>query len=335
MIDYFPDDFITIIDESHAMLPQLHAMYRGNLSRKTSLVDYGFRLPSALDNRPLQFEEWEEVVGQMLFCSATPASYEKEQSGGITAEQVIRPTGLLDPPIAIRPTKNQIDDLIGELNGVVEDGGRAFVTTLTKKMAESLTAFLDKAGLRVRYLHSEVDTLERMEIIRDLRLGVFDVLVGINLLREGLDIPEVQLVAILDADKEGFLRTETSLIQTIGRAARNVKGRVIMYADYESKAMKAAIEETERRRGIQDAYNQAHGIVPQSVTKGVRDVIEATKAAEEDNKYHGKKPLEMTRKELKEYVAKLETEMKQAAKDLQFERAAELRDLIFEYKVRL
>ena len=335
LIDYFPDDFITIIDESHAMLPQLHAMYRGNLSRKTSLVDYGFRLPSALDNRPLQFEEWEEVVGQMLFCSATPASYEKEQSGGITAEQVIRPTGLLDPPIAIRPTKNQIDDLIGELNGVVEDGGRAFVTTLTKKMAESLTAFLDKAGLRVRYLHSEVDTLERMEIIRDLRLGVFDVLVGINLLREGLDIPEVQLVAILDADKEGFLRTETSLIQTIGRAARNVKGRVIMYADYESKAMKAAIEETERRRGIQDAYNQAHGIVPQSVTKGVRDVIEATKAAEEDNKYHGKKPLEMTRKELKEYVAKLEAEMKQTAKDLQFERAAELRDLIFEYKVRL
>lgn len=335
LIDYFPDDFITIIDESHAMLPQLHAMYRGNLSRKTSLVDYGFRLPSALDNRPLQFEEWEEVVGQMLFCSATPASYEKEQSGGITAEQVIRPTGLLDPPIAIRPTKNQIDDLIGELNQVVADGGRAFVTTLTKKMAESLTAFLDKAGLRVRYLHSEVDTLERMEIIRDLRLGVFDVLVGINLLREGLDIPEVQLVAILDADKEGFLRTETSLIQTIGRAARNVKGRVIMYADYESKAMKAAIDETERRRGIQDAYNRDHGIVPQSVTKGVRDVIEATKAAEEDNKYHGKKPLEMTRKELKEYVAKLEAEMKQAAKDLQFERAAELRDLIFEYKVRL
>ena len=335
LIDYFPDDFITIIDESHAMLPQLHAMYRGNLSRKTSLVDYGFRLPSALDNRPLQFEEWEEVVGQMMFCSATPASYEKEQSGGVTAEQVLRPTGLLDPPISVRPTKNQIDDLIGELNKVVAEGGRAFVTTLTKKMAESLTDFLGKAGLKVRYLHSEVDTLERMEIIRDLRLGAFDILVGINLLREGLDIPEVELVAILDADKEGFLRTETSLIQTIGRAARNVKGRVIMYADYESKAMKAAIGETNRRRGIQDAYNKAHGIEPQSVIKGVRDVIEATKAAEGESKYHGKRPLEMTSKELKEYVAKLEAEMRQAAADLQFERAAELRDLIFEYKVRL
>ena len=335
LIDYFPDDFITIIDESHVMLPQLHAMYRGNLSRKMSLVDYGFRLPSALDNRPLQFEEWENVVGQMMFCSATPAGYEKEQSGGITAEQVLRPTGLLDPPISVRPTKNQIDDLIGELNKVVEQGGRAFVTTLTKKMAESLTAYLGKAGLRVKYLHSDVDTLERLEIIRDLRLGKFDVLVGINLLREGLDIPEVTLVAILDADKEGFLRTETSLIQTIGRAARNVDGRVIMYADYVSKAMKAAIDETERRRGIQDAYNKANGIEPKSVSKGVRDVIEATKAAEEGNDYHGRKPLEMTAKELKAYVAKLEEEMRRAAKDLQFERAAELRDLIFEYKVRL
>ncbi len=335
LIDYFPDDFITIIDESHAMLPQLHAMYRGNLSRKTSLVDYGFRLPSALDNRPLQFEEWEEVVGQMMFCSATPAAYEKEQSGGVTAEQVLRPTGLLDPPIDVRPTKNQIDDLIGELNKVVDQGGRAFVTTLTKKMAESLTDYLGKAGLRVKYLHSDVDTLERLEIIRDLRLGVFDVLVGINLLREGLDIPEVTLVAILDADKEGFLRTETSLIQTIGRAARNVDGHVIMYADYISKAMRAAIDETERRRSIQDAYNKEHGITPESVSKAVRDVIEATKAAEDEGEYHGKKPLEMSSRELKEYIAKLETEMKQAAKDLQFERAAELRDLIFEYKVRL
>ena len=335
LIDYFPDDFITIIDESHVMLPQLHAMYRGNLSRKTSLVDYGFRLPSALDNRPLQFEEWEEVVGQMMFCSATPAAYEKEQSGGITAEQVLRPTGLLDPPISVRPTKNQIDDLIGELNKVVEEGGRAFVTTLTKKMSESLTDYLEKAGLKVKYLHSDIETLERMEIIRDLRLGVFDVLVGINLLREGLDIPEVELVAILDADKEGFLRTETSLIQTIGRAARNVNGHVIMYADYVSKAMKAAIDETERRRGIQDAFNKEHGITPESVSKAVREVIEATRAAEDEGDYHGVKPSEMSARELKEYVAKLESEMRQAAKDLQFERAAELRDLIFEYKVRI
>ena len=335
LIDYFPDDFITIIDESHVMLPQLHAMYRGNLSRKTSLVDYGFRLPSALDNRPLQFEEWEETVGQVMYCSATPASYEKEQSGGVTAEQILRPTGLLDPPIDVRPTKNQIDDLIGEINQVTKSGGRSFVTTLTKKMAESLTEYLRKAGIRVRYLHSEVDTLERMEIIRDLRLGEFDVLVGINLLREGLDIPEVSLVAILDADKEGFLRTETSLIQTIGRAARNVDGRVIMYADYTSKAMKAAIDETMRRRKIQSEYNEAHGIVPTSVSKGIRDIIEATTAAEDEGTYHGKKAIEMTNKELKNYVAKLEQEMKQAAKDLQFERAAELRDLIFEYKVRM
>ena len=335
LIDYFPDDFITIIDESHVMLPQLHAMYRGNLSRKTSLVDYGFRLPSALDNRPLQFEEWEATVGQVMYCSATPASYEKEQSGGVTAEQILRPTGLLDPPIDVRPTKNQIDDLIGEINQVTKSGGRSFVTTLTKKMAESLTEYLRKAGIRVRYLHSEVDTLERMEIIRDLRLGEFDVLVGINLLREGLDIPEVSLVAILDADKEGFLRTETSLIQTIGRAARNVDGRVIMYADYTSKAMKAAIDETMRRRKIQSEYNEAHGIVPTNVSKGIRDIIEATTAAEDEGTYHGKKAIEMTNKELKNYVAKLEQEMKQAAKDLQFERAAELRDLIFEYKVRM
>ena len=332
LIDYFPDDFITIIDESHVMLPQLHAMYRGNLSRKTSLVDYGFRLPSALDNRPLQFEEWEETVGQVMYCSATPAAYEKEQSGGVTAEQILRPTGLLDPPIDVRPTKNQIDDLIGEINKVTEKGGRTFVTTQTKKMAESLTDYLRKAGIRVRYLHSEIDTLERMEIIRDLRLGEFDVLVGINLLREGLDIPEVSLVAILDADKEGFLRTETSLIQTIGRAARNVDGHVIMYADYTSKAMKAAIDETMRRRKIQSEYNDAHGITPTSVSKGIRDIIEATTAAEDEGTYHGKKPIEMTNKELKNYVAKLEAEMKQAAKDLQFERAAELRDIIFEYK---
>ena len=253
----------------------------------------------------------------------------------MTAEQILRPTGLLDPPIDVRPTKNQIDDLIGEINKVTEKGGRTFVTTLTKKMAESLTDYLRKAGIRVRYLHSEIDTLERMEIIRDLRLGEFDVLVGINLLRAGLDIPEVSLVAILDADKEGFLRTETSLIQTIGRAARNVDGHVIMYADYTSKAMKAAIDETMRRRKIQSEYNDAHGITPTSVSKGIRDIIEATTAAEDEGTYHGKKPIEMTNKELKNYVAKLEAEMKQAAKDLQFERAAELRDIIFEYKVRM
>lgn len=335
LIDYFPDDFITIIDESHVMLPQLRAMYAGDRSRKSSLVEYGFRLPSALDNRPLQFDEWEGLIHQIMFCSATPEAYEKEQSGGITAEQVIRPTGLLDPPIDIRPTENQIDDIIGELNAVVKKGERAFITTLTKKMAEGLTEYLQKAGIKVRYLHSEIDTLERLEIIRDLRLGVFDVLVGINLLREGLDIPEVSLVAILDADKEGFLRTETSLIQTIGRAARNVDGRVIMYADHISRAMRAAIDETDRRRGIQSAYNEEHGITPKSVSKSVRDVIEATKQADGEENYKGKKASELTTKELKALVKKLEAEMKQAAKDLQFERAAELRDIVFEYKSRL
>jgi len=333
LIDYFPDDFLLLIDESHVMLPQLRAMYAGDRSRKSSLVEYGFRLPSALDNRPLQFPEFEKLTHQTVYVSATPAEYEKEQAGGITAEQIIRPTGLLDPPIDVRKTEGQIDDLIAELCATAERGERAFVTTLTKKMAESLTTYLTNAGIRVRYLHSEVDTLERLEIIRDLRLGEFDVLVGINLLREGLDIPEVSLVAILDADKEGFLRTETSLIQTIGRAARNVSGRVIMYADYVSKAMKAAIDETDRRRSIQNRYNQEHGITPKSVQKSVRDVIEATRPAEE--KYKGKKPLELTQKELKDYVKELEAEMKQAAADLQFERAAQLRDQIFEYKVRL
>lgn len=335
LIDYFPDDFLILIDESHVMLPQLRAMYAGDRSRKSSLVEFGFRLPSALDNRPLQFAEFEDMVNQAVYVSATPAAYEKEQSGGISAEQIIRPTGLLDPPIEVRPTEGQIDDLIGELKAVAKSGNRAFVTTLTKKMAESLTTYLTNAGIRVRYLHSEVDTLERLEIIRDLRLGEFDVLVGINLLREGLDIPEVTLVAILDADKEGFLRTETSLIQTIGRAARNAEGRVIMYADHVSQAMRAAIDETDRRRGIQDRYNKEHGITPKSVRKSVRAVIEATKAADDDSSYKGKRPLEMTAKELKEYIKKLEKEMQQAAADLQFERAAELRDRIFEYKVRL
>ena len=335
LIDYFPDDFLVIIDESHVMLPQLRAMYAGDRSRKSSLVEYGFRLPSALDNRPLKFEEFDDLISQVVFVSATPAQYEKEVSGGISAEQIIRPTGLLDPPIEIVPTEGQIDHLIGRIKEVTARGERVLVTTLTKKMAESLTDYLKGVNIKVRYLHSEVDTLERMEIIRDLRLGVFDVLVGINLLREGLDIPEVSLVAILDADKEGFLRTETSLIQTIGRAARNVDGRVIMYADRVSAAMDVAIKETERRRAIQDAYNKAHGITPESVKKSVRAVIEATKVAEDVSDYVGKSPLELTKKELTEYVKKLEKEMKQAAADLQFERAAQLRDRIFEYKVRL
>lgn len=336
LIDYFPDDFLIIIDESHVMLPQLRAMYAGDRSRKSSLVEYGFRLPSALDNRPLKFEEFDNLVKQIVFVSATPADYEKEVSGGINAEQIIRPTGLLDPPITVVPTEGQIDHLIGEINKVTERGERVLVTTLTKKMAESLTDYLKGVNIKVRYLHSEVDTLERMEIIRDLRLGVFDVLVGINLLREGLDIPEVSLVAILDADKEGFLRTETSLIQTIGRAARNADGRVIMYADRISKAMDVAMKETDRRRKIQDDYNKAHGITPASVKKSVRAVIEATKAAEpEMEEYKGKTPLELTKKESNDYIKKLEKEMKQAAQDLQFERAAQLRDRIFEYKVRL
>lgn len=335
LIDYFPKDFLIMIDESHVMLPQLHAMYEGNLSRKRSLVDYGFRLPSALDNRPLMFEEFENIVNQIVYVSATPAKYEREKSGGISAEQIIRPTGLIDPPIDIRKSEGQIDDLIGEINKVAEKGEKVFVTTLTKKMAESLTDYLKNAGIRVKYLHSEIDTLERMEIIRDLRMGLFDVLVGINLLREGLDVPEVSLVAILDADKQGFLRTETSLIQTIGRAARNVNGRVIMYADSISPAMKTAIDETDRRRKIQQDYNEAHGITPQTIKKDVRAVIEATKQIEpEDEFYKGRSPLELTKKELAEYLKKLEAEMKQAAMDLQFERAAELRDRIFEYKVR-
>ena len=335
LIDYFPKDFLIMIDESHVMLPQLRAMYEGDRSRKSSLVEYGFRLPSALDNRPLKFDEFNGLVNQIMFVSATPAAYEREQSGGITAEQIIRPTGLLDPPIEVQPTEGQIDHLIGEIKQVTERGERVFITTLTKKMAESLTDYLKGVNIRVRYLHSEIDTLERMEIIRDLRMGVFDVLVGINLLREGLDIPEVSLVAILDADKEGFLRTETSLIQTIGRAARNVNGKVIMYADNISKAMAAAIGETERRRKIQQEYNEKHGITPKSVSKSIRDVIEATHVAEEEESYKNKKASEMTKKELSEYIRKLESEMKQAAKDLQFERAASLRDKIFEYKTRL
>jgi len=336
LIDYFPDDFLLIIDESHVMLPQLRAMYAGDRSRKSSLVDYGFRLPSALDNRPLQFQEFEEIVNQTIYVSATPAAYEKESSGGVVVEQVIRPTGLLDPEIEIHKSEGQMDDLIGEINKVTERGEKVLVTTLTKKMAESLTNYIKNVGIKARYLHSEVDTLERLEILRDLRLGVFDVLVGINLLREGLDLPEVSLVAILDADKQGFLRTETSLIQTIGRAARNINGKVIMYADGISPAMRRAIDETDRRRAIQRQFNEENGITPKTIEKSIRAVIEATKVIEQEAEYYaGKSPLELTKKELADYVKKLEKDMKQAAMDLQFERAAMLRDQVFEYKVHL
>lgn len=336
LIDYFPKDFLIIIDESHVMVPQLRAMYAGDRSRKSSLVEYGFRLPSALDNRPLEFKEFESLVNQIVFVSATPAAYEREMCDQVVAQQVIRPTGLLDPVIEVRKTEGQIDDLIGEINKVTARGEKVLVTTLTKKMSESLTDYLKNVGIKVRYLHSEIQTLERMEILRDLRLGVFDVLVGINLLREGLDLPEVSMVAILDADKQGFLRTETSLIQTIGRAARNVNGRVIMYADGISDAMQKAISETERRRKIQQEYNDVNGITPKTIEKAVRAVIEATRVAEESDEYYeGKSPLELTKKELGEYIKKMEKEMKEAASSLQFERAAELRDRIFEFKLRL
>lgn len=338
LIDYFPDDFLIIIDESHAMLPQLRAMYNGDRARKQSLVDYGFRLPSALDNRPLRFEEFNDLAKQVIYVSATPTAYEKEVSGGINAEQIIRPTGLLDPPIDVVPSEGQIDHLIGEINKTVAQGERVLVTTLTKKMAEDLTDYLKEAGIKVRYLHSDIDTLERMEIIRDLRTGEFDVLVGINLLREGLDIPEVSLVAILDADKEGFLRTETSLMQTIGRAARNVHGHVIMYADSISPAMRYALDETKRRREVQQAYNEEHGITPRSVEKSVREVIEATKSwdeTEEAQAADGKKPLEMTKRELGKYIQALEKQMRDAASKMEFEKAAMIRDRIFEYRAHL
>ena len=330
LLDYFPEDFLVIIDESHAMLPQLRAMYNGDRARKSSLVEYGFRLPSALDNRPLKFEEFEDLVGQTVYVSATPGKYEIKHSAGITAEQLIRPTGLLDPPIEVRPTEGQIDDLIGEIYKTTDKGERVLITTLTKRMAEDLTTYLRNSGIRVRYLHSDIDNFERLEIIRDLRLGEFDVLVGINLLREGLDLPEVSLIAILDADKEGFLRTETSLIQTVGRAARNEHGRVIMYGDHISKAMRYTIDETSRRRAVQDKYNKEHGIVPHTIVKPIRDVIEATKAYTGDGKI--KKPEEMTGREMKEAIKNLEKEMKEAAANLEFERAAELRDMLFDLR---
>lgn len=336
LLDFFPDDMLIMVDESHVMLPQLRGMYAGDRSRKQALVDYGFRLPSALDNRPLNFSEFESLVNQIVYVSATPNDYEKEHSDGVIIEQIIRPTGLLDPIIDVRKTEGQIDDLIAEINTVSAKGERILVTTLTKKMAESLTDYLENAGIRVRYMHSEIDTLERTEIIHDLRTGVFDVLVGINLLREGLDIPEVSLVAILDADKQGFLRNETSLIQTVGRAARNAEGRVIMYGDVITPQMRATIEVTENRRKIQDEYNKKHGITPKSVRKSVRPVIEATKAAEEAEIYMtDRKPSEMTKSEIIEYIAKLETEMRAAAQALQFEQAALMRDRIFEMRTRL
>ena len=332
LIDFFPDDFLIIADESHVSIPQIRAMYEGDRSRKTTLVDFGFRLPSALDNRPLKFAEFESKINQLLFVSATPSVYEKEHSQQ-TVEQIIRPTGLLDPEISVRPIAGQIDDLLSEVQKTTEKGQKVLVTTLTKKMAERLTDYLRAAGVRVRYLHSDIDTLERLEIIRDLRMDVFDVLVGINLLREGLDIPEVSLVAILDADKEGFLRSETSLIQTIGRAARNAEGRVMMYADVMTESMQKAIDETNRRRGIQQAYNEAHGITPQTIVKKVHDVIQITKAATEKQKFGLEKdPESMSEKELKKLIQTLDKEMKHAAMELQFERAAELRDKILELK---
>jgi excinuclease ABC subunit B len=332
LLDYFPDDFLIIIDESHVTLPQIRGMYNGDRARKQVLVDHGFRLPSALDNRPLTFEEFEKKINQIIYVSATPGPYELEHSPEVV-EQIIRPTGLLDPTIDVRPIEGQIDDLIGEIQERVKRNERTLVTTLTKKMAEDLTDYLKEIGIKVAYLHSEIKTLERIEIIRDLRLGKYDVLVGINLLREGLDIPEVSLVAILDADKEGFLRSERSLIQTIGRAARNANGHVIMYADTITKSMEIAINETKRRRAIQEAYNREHGIVPQTVKKEIRDVIRATYAAEEKETYDAKPSYsKMTKKEREKLIANLEKEMKEAAKALDFERAAQLRDIIFELK---
>ncbi|HHV79195.1 MAG TPA: excinuclease ABC subunit UvrB [Firmicutes bacterium] len=334
LLDFFPTDFLVVIDESHQTIPQLGAMYEGDRSRKESLVEYGFRLPSAFDNRPLKFEEFEERVNQVIYVSATPGEYELKRAEQVV-EQIIRPTGLVDPVVEVRPTKHQMDDLIGELRKRIAKGQRCLVTTLTKKMAEDLTDYLAENGIKVRYLHSEVDTLERMEIIRDLRLGVFDVLVGINLLREGLDLPEVSLVAILDADKEGFLRSETSLIQTFGRAARNVDGRVIMYADTITGSMKRAMEETERRRKIQLEFNQKHGIVPRTVSKPIREVIEATKVLDKPEEYWASHKLsDVPRKQVPSLLKKLKKEMKEAAKRLEFEHAALLRDMIFELESR-
>ena len=325
LIDYFPDDFLLFVDESHVTLPQVRAMYNGDHSRKQSLVDYGFRLPSAYDNRPLKFDEFEAKIHQAIFVSATPGDYEREHAANI-AEQLIRPTGLLDPEVFIRPIEGQIDDLIGEINATTAKGERTLVTTLTKKMAEDLTKYLTENGIRVRYMHSDIGAMERMEIIRDLRMAKFDVLIGINLLREGLDLPEVSLIAILDADKEGFLRSETSLIQTIGRAARNAEGRVLLYADKITPAMRAAMDETARRRQIQDAYNKEHGIVPKTIVKSVRDLIEISATPTPERK--GKSGVKMTKQELQRQIEKLEKSMREAARMMEYEYAAVLRDEI-------
>ena len=331
LIDYFPDDFLMIIDESHVMLPQVRGMFNGDRSRKETLVEYGFRLPSALDNRPLRFEEFEDIIHQVIYVSATPGDYELEKTHGEYAEQIIRPTGLLDPIIDVRPTKNQIDDLIDEIHERIEKNERVLITTLTKRMAEDLSAYLKEVGLKVAYLHSDTKTLERTEILRDLRLGKYDVLVGINLLREGLDLPEVSLVCILDADKEGFLRSERSLIQTIGRAARNANGKVIMYGDHVTESMQKAIDETNRRRQIQEAYNKEHHIIPQTIHKEIHDLIQGKETMEEASSLlqKGKKATKQAKKKL---IDDLEKEMKEAAKVLDFERAMELRDIILELK---
>ena len=334
LIDYFPDDFIMMIDESHKTIPQIGGMYHGDQSRKSTLVDYGFRLPSAKDNRPLNFEEFESKINQVLFVSATPGPYEEEHEL-LRAEQVIRPTGLLDPEVEVRPVEGQIDDLIGEVNREVAKKNKVLVTTLTKRMAEDLTDYMREVGIRVKYLHSDVDTLERTEIIRDMRLDVFDVLVGINLLREGLDIPEITLVAILDADKEGFLRSETSLIQTIGRAARNAEGHVIMYADDITESMQKAIDETKRRREIQMKYNEEHGITPKTIQKSVRDLISISKKVAAEELRMEKDPESMSRKELEKLTADLTKQMKKAAAELNFEAAAELRDKLIDLKKML
>lgn len=334
LIDFFPDDFLLIVDESHISIPQIRGMYAGDRSRKQTLVDYGFRLPSALDNRPLNFEEFENKIDQMLFVSATPNVYEQEHEL-MRVEQIIRPTGLLDPEISVRPVEGQIDDLIGEVNKETANHHKVLITTLTKRMAEDLTQYMSEIGIRVKYLHSDIDTLERAEIIRDLRLDVFDVLVGINLLREGLDIPEITLVAILDADKEGFLRSETSLIQTIGRAARNSEGHVIMYADKITDSMRVAIDETERRRKLQQEYNEEHGITPTTIQKSVRDLIAISKKVAAEEMDFAKDPESMSKKELEKLIADIQKKMQKAATELNFEAAAEYRDKMISLKTML
>jgi len=334
LLDFFPDDFLIIIDESHMTIPQIRGMFAGDRSRKNTLVDYGFRLPSALDNRPLNFEEFESHIDQMLFVSATPSEYEAAHELN-RVEQIIRPTGLLDPEVSVRPVEGQIDDLIGEIRKEIEKHNKVLVTTLTKRMAEDLTDYMREVGIRVKYLHSDIDTLERAQIIRDMRLDVFDVLVGINLLREGLDIPEISLVAILDADKEGFLRSETSLIQTIGRAARNAEGHVVMYADNMTDSMRAAIDETNRRRELQQKYNEEHGITPQTIKKSVRDLISISKEIAKEEVRFEKDPKSMDEKELKKLIADVEKKMKKAASELNFEAAAELRDKMVDLKKTL